>query len=44
MNIEVKKSFPKLTETTLSKFEKLLEEEFDFNSLPQDYKDFLFER
>lgn len=43
MNIEVKKSFPKLTETTLSKFEKLLEEKFDFKSLPQDYKDFLLQ-
>ena len=40
-SIQLQKSFPKLTESTLSKFEKLLEEEFNIKYLPQDYKDFL---
>lgn len=39
--MQIKHSFPKLTNELLVKLEQILKEEFDYPSIPNDYKEFL---
>lgn len=39
--MQIKHSFPKLTNESLAKLEQILKEEFDYPSIPNDYKEFL---